>query len=100
MRLLISTVLTAVTAWIFLRWAREQSEQQIGKMQDAVFNSPGAESPLPPIVIAAGIGLLMGQWIVVRNIFRLRSWQTLFSLLTGGLLGVIALLQSPGRSTS
>jgi hypothetical protein len=98
-RFLVSTILTAVTAWIFLRWAREQSERQIGKMQDAVFNSPGAESPLPPGVIAAGIGLLIGLWIIARNILRLRSWQTLFSLLTGGLLGVIALLRSPGRST-
>lgn len=99
MRFLTSIALTAVIMVSFLRWAREQSERQIGKMQDAVFNSPGVESPLPPGVIVAGIGLLVGQWIIVHNIFRLKSWQALLSLLTGGLLGVGALLRSPGRST-
>ncbi len=100
MRFLTSIALTAVIMVSFLRWAREQSERQIGKMQDAVFNSPGAESPVPPGVIATGIGLLVGQWIVVRKVFRLKTWQTVVSLMVGGLLAAGALLRLSGRSTS
>ncbi len=99
MRFLTSIALTAVIMVSFLRWASEQSERQIGKMQDAVFNSPGAESPVPPGVIATGIGLLVGQWIVVRKVFRLKTWQTVVSLLTGGLLAAGVLLRLSGRGT-
>ncbi len=100
MRFLTSIALTAVIMVSFLRWASEQSERQIGKMQDAVFNSPGAESPVPPGVIATGIGLLVGQWIVVRKVFRLKTWQTVVSLMVGGLLAAGVLLRFSGRSTS
>lgn len=94
MRFLVSTLFTGGVLALFLRWARSQSEQQIDKMQDAVFNSPGAEAPVPPRVLVAAFGLLIVLWFVDRRLFRLARWQTLSSLLTGGVGGIFALMRT------
>jgi hypothetical protein len=77
--LLYSTLVTPA----YLEWAQRQTDTQIDKMQAAVFNTPGAEAPLPPAVIATGVGLLWGHWMLGRML-GLRSGPVLLSLLLGG----------------
>ena len=66
LRFLINTFLTGLAIAFFLKWGREQTEGQLDKMQRAVHGTPGAEPPVPPEVLAAGVGLLGGHWIVAR----------------------------------
>ena len=94
MRFLASTLLASGVFALFLRWARSQSEGQIDKMQEAVFNSPGVEAPVPPRVFVAAFGLLVVLWFINRNVLRLTRRQTLISLLTSGAGGVFALLRT------
>ena len=82
-----SFLLAALTPALFL-WARRQSEEQIDKMQEAAFNTPGAEAPIPATVPAAAAGLLAGHFVVGRAVFGLRIWQSVLSLLLGLAAGV------------
>ena len=66
LRFLINTFLTGLTIAFFLKWGREQAESQLDKMQSAVHGTPGAEPPVPPEVLVAGVGLLGGHWMVAR----------------------------------
>ena len=79
-RLLLATFVTALTMPFYLKWAREQSEGQIDKMQAAVHGTPGAESPVPPAVLLGGAGLLAGHWLLAL-LLGLRFWGTFASLL-------------------
>ncbi|MEZ4580212.1 MAG: hypothetical protein R3A10_00925 [Caldilineaceae bacterium] len=49
-------------------------------MQEAAFNTPGAEAPVTPSIVMGGIGLLFGHFVVGRRLLRLRGWQALFEL--------------------
>lgn len=89
-RFLIHALLTAAAAYLFAGWAKAQSDRQIGKMQDAVFNTPGAEAPVPPAVAAAAISLLGTLWTVGRRLLRLGRGLALLGLLTGAAAGVAA----------
>ncbi len=93
MRFLVSAIITAGLGALFLRWARDQSEGQIDKMQSAVFNSPGAEAPIPIRVFVAAFCVLIVLWFINRKMLRLSRWQTLLSMLTSGGGGIFALLR-------
>lgn len=83
-----SSALFALLIRLLFAWGREQTEQQIDKMQEAAFNTPGAEAPIPGAVIAAGLGLVAGHFVIGRLIFRLRIWQSILSLLLGMAAGM------------
>jgi hypothetical protein len=98
-RFLVHTLLTAAATYFFAAWAKAQSDRQIAKMQDAVFNTPGAEAPVPPAVAAAGFALIGSLWLAGRRLLRLRVWQALIGLLAGAVGGAAAFvartLQAP-----
>jgi hypothetical protein len=89
MRFFFSMLATALVLPAYLGWSRAQAEEQIDQMQQAAFNTPGAEAPVPPAVLLGGAGLLTGHFIVAR-LLKLRSWQALISL-AGGLAAGIGL---------
>ena len=84
-------VLVLLAYWLlllppFLRWSKESTDVQIAKMQAAAFDSPGADAPVPPSVMLAGGGILLGHLAVAR-LLRLSAWQTLAALLAGSTIG-------------
>ncbi len=82
----------------FLRWGRSQVEGQIDKMQQAVFNTPGAEAPVPPAAIVGGAGLAVGYFLYAR-LLRLGFVRAAAALLLGGAAGVaLYLAQQPEHS--
>jgi hypothetical protein len=87
-RFLIHTLLAAAATYLFAAWAKAQSDRQIGKMQDAVFNTPGAEAPVPPAVAAAAFSLLGTLWAIGRRLLGLGWGLTILGLLTGVVGGV------------
>jgi UDP-N-acetylmuramyl pentapeptide phosphotransferase/UDP-N-acetylglucosamine-1-phosphate transferase len=66
LRFLLTTFVTALTLPFFLKWSRSQAEGQIDKMQRGVHGTPGVESPVPPVVLLGGVGLLAGHWVFSR----------------------------------
>lgn len=72
---------------LYLDWSRAQAEGQIDKMQQAVFNTPGSEAPLPPVVVVGGVGLLVGYGLWAR-LLRLPGWAHFLGMLLGAPLGV------------
>ncbi|HXF62426.1 MAG TPA: hypothetical protein VNK95_12470 [Caldilineaceae bacterium] len=72
---------------LYLSWSRSQAEAQIDKMQRAVFNTPGAEAPLPPVVLIGGLGLMAGYGLAAR-ILGLPGWQRFLAIALGLPLGV------------
>ncbi|MCB0116137.1 MAG: hypothetical protein R2873_07460 [Caldilineaceae bacterium] len=93
---LTSTLATAAALQVFLPWARGRAEGQIDKMQDAVFNTPGAESPVTPDVAVAGVGFLGVHFVLGQKVLGLRGWQAVLSLLLGLGVGVGLFLQMKG----
>ena len=68
-----------------------QAEAQIDKMQLNAYNSPGAELPVPPQVMASGISTLGAVWWVQPGSLRQHGAGAVFSLLLGAAVGVAAL---------
>jgi hypothetical protein len=82
---------------LYLDWSRRAAEGQIDKMQAAVFNSPGAEAPIPPAVIVAGVGLLLGYGLWGRLLGQPggRRWA---AMLLGAPLGVALMARRPSAA--
>ena len=78
-RIILSALLSALAVPFFVKWIRGEVENQLDKMQEAVFNTPGAEAPVPPTVILGGAGLLAGHFVTAR-LLGLRFWQAFVSL--------------------
>lgn len=99
LRFAVHTLIAAAATYLFAWWAKAESDRQIAKMQDAVFNTPGAEAPVPPAVAAAAISLLGMLWTVARRLLGLGRGLTLLGLLggaTGGAAAFVAhTLQAP-----
>lgn len=92
LKFILSTLCTALLLPLYLHWSRQQIENQIDKMQEAVFNTPGVEAPVPPPVLLGGIALIGSHvWIGQRGL-SLRSWQTAGSLIFGSLIGAALFL--------
>ena len=82
-RFLLSTLYTIVFLPLYVGWAAQQAEQQIDKMQEAAFNTPGAEAPIPPPVILGGAVVFAGHMLVGHFLLKLKGWQTWLALLFG-----------------
>jgi hypothetical protein len=82
----------------FVAWTRRQIEGQIDKMQAAVFNTPGTEAPVPPGVVMAGLGWLLGYAAVTAGL-GVKGWRRGAALALGAGLGsaMIALRARPLR---
>ncbi len=91
-RFLLGTLAAAAAAYFFGGWALTESENQIGKMQLNAYNSPGAESPVPPQVVASGFSLLGTLWMVQRRLLGQSLAGALVALLLGVGAGVAALI--------
>lgn len=87
LRMMVSAALTALAVPFYLRWSSAQADFQLEKMQKAVHFTPGAESPVPPEVVAGAAGLGISHFAVGR-LLGLRWWQAIFSLMIGVVLGV------------
>jgi hypothetical protein len=72
---------------LYLEWSRQQAEAQIDKMQRAVFNTPGAESPVPAPVLVVGAGLL-GGYGLLSWLIGVKGWPRLLALVVGAPIGV------------
>ena len=86
-RMMMSAALTALAVPFYLGWSSTQADLQLDKMQKAVHFTPGAESPVPPEVLAGAAGLSVSHFPGGR-LLGLRWWQAIFSLLIGVALGV------------
>ena len=78
----LSTLFTTALLPLFLFWSRAQTEGQIDKMQEAAFNTPGMESPITPPMLAGGVGLMVGHFVVGGWLGQ-KGWQAVLSLLAG-----------------
>ncbi len=78
----LSTLFTTALLPLFLSWSRAQTEGQIDKMQEASFNTPGMESPITPPMLAGGVGLMVGHFVVGGWLGQ-KGWQSFLSLLVG-----------------
>ncbi len=92
LRFLIAFGYPIILVPFYLEWSRRQAEAQIDKMQRAVFNTPGSEAPVPPIVIAAGALLMVGYWLVTR-LFGVQGWLRALGVLLGAPAGVAIFAQ-------
>lgn len=86
-RFLLSLAYPILVTPLYLDWSRRQAEQQIDKMQEAVFNTPGAEAPLPPMVILAGVGVTTGYGLWSKLLGMRRGWG-LLALILGAPVGI------------
>ena len=91
-RFLVGTLVAAAASYFFGGWALTASETQIGKMQLNAYNSPGAESPVPPQVLASGFSLLGTLWMAQRRLLGQSRFASLLALLLGVGGGIAALL--------
>ena len=91
MKFLTSVAFSAILVPLYLVWGRSIVEAQIDKMQEAAFNTPGAEAPVTSSVVLAGVGLLSGHFVWGRLI-GLRTWQSVGSLIVGTAIGLYAFL--------
>jgi hypothetical protein len=98
-KFLLSLLYSALSLSFFLGWARQRAEGQIDKMQDAVFNTPGAEAPVPPDVVMGGIGLVATHFIFGQKVLGLAGWQSFLSFGLGIVAGVAIYLQQKGKFT-
>lgn len=89
-RFLVSFIANTVAWFAFFDWSRLQAEGQIDQMQKAAFDTPGAEAPIPPSVVAAGAGVLLGQLLLTR-LLGLGAWGRWLSLLLGSAAGAAIL---------
>jgi hypothetical protein len=92
MRFLIALAYPALLLPLYLAWSRDQAETQIDKMQEAVFNSPGTQAPLPPVVMLGGVGLLLGYGLLTW-LLRLPGWLRLIALALGAPAGVAVFMR-------
>ncbi len=99
LRVLFGALYPTLALPLFLRWSTSQVEGQIDKMQQAVFNTPGAEAPVPPIVIVGGAGLTAGYFAYARAL-RLGLARTAVCLLLGGAAGAALYLAQPPQKPS
>ncbi len=95
-KFILSTLATAAALPALLSWAQGRAEGQIDKMQDAVFNTPGAESPVTPDVALAGVGFVSAHFVLGQKVLGLRGWQTILSLLLGIGIGIGLFFQWKG----
>ncbi len=87
LRLLLTFAYPILLLPIYLAWSFDQAEAQIDKMQRAVFNTPGAESPVPTPVVLAGASLLGGYGLLTWLV-GVKGWVRVLALVVGAPIGV------------
>ena len=87
-KFILSTLYTALLLPIYLRWSRQQTEHQIDKMQEAVFNTPGAETIVTAPVVLGGVLLIGFHFLVARRALNLKTWQSVLSLFVSIVAGL------------
>lgn len=87
LRFLLSLAYPVLLTPLYLDWSRGQAEAQIDKMQRSVFNTPGAEAPVPATVLMGGVGLLVGYGLWT-GLLGQRGWRRAVGLVLGVPLGV------------
>lgn len=88
---LASTLIAALGVTAFLDWGGRQADRQIYRMQEAAFDTPGAEAPIPPVVVLGGLGLLLAHFAVAW-LLGVRRGPALLSLLLGSALGGVLVI--------
>jgi hypothetical protein len=73
---------------LYLGWARQRTDQQISKMQQAAFNTPGAEAPITPDVLLGGLALLWSHFIFGQKVLRMSALPTFFTFIFGLIAGI------------
>ncbi len=71
----------------YLQWGSARIEGQIDRMQEAVFNSPGTEAPIPPAVLIGGAALAATHLVLARRLFKLTPIQIILALVLGSVTG-------------
>jgi len=84
-----SMIYLAAVLPIYLQWSRQQAEGQIDKMQEAVFNTPGAESAITPSIVIGGVTLLSSHFIIARKGLALDNGEALATMFLGGVFGFL-----------
>jgi hypothetical protein len=98
LKFLLSLLYSTVSMPLFLGWAQQRIERQLDKMQDAVFNTPGAEAPVPPDVVLGGIGLVATHFAFGQKVLGLHGWQAFLSFGLGIVAGMVIFLKQKGKS--
>ena len=91
-KFLFSVALAFIATFVYVLWARNKSESQIGKMQLNAYNSPGAESPVPKEVMASALGAIGMLWFLQRKVLRNSTVPASLALALGGAAGVAAVI--------
>lgn len=81
--------MTAILLTFYMRWSFEQAETQIDKMQDAAFNTPGAEAPLPPNVLLAGFAIVCGYILFIRRLTQFTFLAAIGGFFVASLTGIV-----------
>jgi len=89
LKFLLSALYLAALLPMYLMWSRAEIEHQLDKMQEAVFNSPGAEAPLTPAIVVGGITLLTSHVVIARRGLHLSLVASLMSMVAGGIAGFV-----------
>jgi hypothetical protein len=89
MRYFFSIAVTALLVPLYLIWGRSQAEIQIDKMQEAAFDTPGAEAPVTAPILLAGVALV-GSHFVWCRLLGLQAWQAISSLIAAMAVGIYA----------
>lgn len=89
MRFMFNALLTGLLFPLFLRWAIEQADSQLKKMQDAAYDTPGAESPLPPPVLFGAAGLIGAHFLLGSGIMKQKLRVSLLALIVGTAAGAL-----------
>lgn len=97
-KFLLSVALAAIATFVYVTWARNKSEGQIGKMQLNAYNSPGAESPIPKEVMASAMGAIGMLWFLQRRVLRNSTVPAGLALVLGGAAGVAAVIYTSSAS--
>ena len=77
----------ALTIPFYLRWASDQAELQIDKMQADAFNTPGVQGPVTGPIGLVGLALLLA-YVAWCRIIGLRTWQIISCLAIGTAAGI------------
>ena len=97
MRFIASTIYMSILLPLLLSWAKNEADQRMGKMQDAAYDTPGAESPIPPQVIIGSMGLVGGHFLLGSGMLKQRKRVTLAAFFIGTLIGITTFIFSKRR---
>ncbi len=87
-----SMALLAALVPFYFDWSRAQADAQLDKMQEAAFNTPGAEAPIPISVALSLLALVVGHFAIGKRLFGLAAWQSVFTLILGITGGIVAII--------